>query len=108
MALDDASDLRTRLIYASLQDDDLVRQLQAGQRTRRRRTATASVAAGGSTGAPTTARGSRPWPVPGARDVIDLTAAAGANEGAAVPTGAPARAHRPSEWSVDDPSYYLG
>jgi hypothetical protein len=111
--VDDASDLRTRLIYASLQDDDLVRQLQEAQRTRRRRSAAPG---GGSTNVPAPARGSRPWPVPAARDVIDLTDVPGTKEGTkegtnertTVPTGAGVHAPRPSEWSVDDPSYYLG
>lgn len=60
--VDDVIDLRTRLIYASLEDDDLVRQLREAM-----------------TGAPT---------------VIDLRD---------VP-----RPQQPSEWAVDDPSYYLG
>ena len=59
--VDDVTDLRTRLIYASLENDDLVRQLREAM-----------------TGAPV---------------VIDLRD---------VPV------QRPSEWSADDPSYYLG
>jgi hypothetical protein len=60
--VDDVIDLRTRLIYASLEDDDLVRQLREAM-----------------TGTPA---------------VIDVRD---------VP-----RPPRPSEWAVDDPSYYLG
>jgi hypothetical protein len=103
--VDDASDLRTRLIYASLQDDDLVRQLQeAALRTRRGPSAATGGGSAGGPGGNAPARGSRPWPVPGARDVIDLTD----TRETAVPTGVAARVPRPSEWSVDDPSYYLG
>jgi hypothetical protein len=61
-SVDDVTDVRTRLIYASLEDDDLVRQLREG--------------------------------MTGAGTVIDLRD---------VKTP-----QRPSEWSVDDPSYYLG
>jgi hypothetical protein len=60
--VDDVTDLRTRLIYASLEVDDLVRQLREGM-TR-------------------------------AAAVIDLRDVPGPQ--------------RPSEWSADDPSYYLG
>jgi hypothetical protein len=60
--VDDVTDLRTRLIYASLEDDDLVRQLREAM-----------------TRAPA---------------VIDLRDVWGPQ--------------RPSEWSADDPSYYLG
>jgi hypothetical protein len=59
--VDDAVDVRTRLIYASLEDADLVRQLREAM-----------------TGVPA---------------VIDLRDVPGP---------------RPSEWSAEDPSYYLG
>jgi hypothetical protein len=61
-SVDDVTDVRTRLIYASLEDDDLVRQLREG--------------------------------MTGAGTVIDLRDVK--------------PPQRPSEWSVDDPSYYLG
>jgi hypothetical protein len=77
-SVDDVTDVRTRLIYASLEDDELVRQLREAQRTAARRRG----------------RGVRAQAeVVDVRDVADLEAAGH---------------HRSSEWSVDDSSYYLG
>jgi hypothetical protein len=61
-SVNDVADVRTRLIYASLEDDDLVRQLRDGMTD--------------------------------AGTVIDLRDVK--------------PPQRPSEWSVDDPSYYPG
>jgi hypothetical protein len=61
-SVEDRIDLRTRLIFASLEDDDLVRQLREG--------------------------------MTGVRTVIDLRDVQ--------------HPQQPSEWSVDDPSYFLG
>lgn len=83
--MDDAADLRTRLIFASLEDDELVRQLREGQ-------VTAAPAGRPPHGTVIDVRDpmdvqARPWP-------------------ASARPAAPG--HRSSEWSVDDPSYYLG
>jgi hypothetical protein len=85
--VDDVTDLRARLIYASLEDDELVRRLRQAQR--------AAVPAGRR--APddraidvrevVEVKVTRPWPTPQHQA---------------------ASRHRSSEWSADDPSYYLG
>ena len=78
-SVEDVTDVRTRLIYASLEDDELVRQLREAQRIAARRRGRG---VGGSQAQ-----------VVDVRDVADLEAAG---------------PHRPSEWSVDDSSNYLG
>lgn len=118
--MDDAIDLRTRLIYASLADDDLVRELrQARSRVH--------LATGASR---STAGSARPWLVGSAApdDLMEADVTA-AGEGsfvidvrdpdapqlvssgrAADGSDDPAMVvhQRTSEWSLDDPSYYLG
>ena len=126
--MDDVIDRRTQLIYASLADHELVRQLEearraAAQRKRPRQPLTASMTQGRHR-----ALGTRPWvAAPAAQDddlvgadvaasgepahVIDLTGAAG--HPTTVDVTAPAvqvlvGRQQSSEWAADDPSYYLG
>jgi len=120
--MDDVIDLRTRLIYASLQDEELVQQLLAA------RAAAGRSAVPGPTAAQRQPSGTRPWlatvaPQQAADLVADVTATRDDAyvvdvRDAAAPLltlhlDAPTAddlvvRHRTSEWSTDDPSYYLG
>jgi hypothetical protein len=127
--MDDVIDRRTRQIYASLADHELVRQLEAARvaaAQREHRPQRASAQPG-----PHRALGTRPWVPAGpveASDrghddstapdeqahVVDLRA--GARPSTTVDVTADVTAsslqvlvrHQPSEWAMDDPSYYLG
>jgi hypothetical protein len=84
--VDDVADVRTRLIYASLEDDELVRRLRAAQRS------AAHVGPAVEDGVvdvrdTVQVHGTRPWPT-ARKQVTDR--------------------HPSSEWCLDDPSYYLG
>lgn len=121
--MDDVIDRRTRQIYASLADHELVRQLEeahlaAAQRKHQPRTGSVRGRH---------ALGTRPWvpapPLAGndlvnadvtspdeQAHVIDLREPR--TQGTTVDVTArsvqvPVR-HQPSEWATDDPSYYLG
>jgi hypothetical protein len=121
--MDDVIDLRTRLIYASLQDEELVHQLLTAR----------AAASRGSVAGPTAAHrppsGTRPWLAtiapPQASDLMDTDVTATDDDpnvvdvrDAAAPflrahlddptAGDLVVRHRASEWSTDDPSYYLG
>jgi hypothetical protein len=87
--VDDVTDLRARLTYASLEDDELVRRLRQAQRA--------------------AVRADRRGRTPEDR-VIDVREVVGAKVTRPWPTPQPpvTSRHRSSEWSVDDPSYYLG
>jgi hypothetical protein len=87
--VDDVTDLRARLIYASLEDDELVRRLRQAQRA--------------------AVRADRRGRTPEDR-VIDVREVVGAKVTRPWPTPQhqAASRHRSSEWSADDPSYYLG
>lgn len=86
--MDDVSDLRTRLIYASLADDELVQQLREAERLAARQ------------GQRHPAAEDR---VVDVRDVVEVT-----RPWSTRPHEQTACRHRASEWSADDPSYYLG
>jgi hypothetical protein len=125
--MDAVIDLRTRLIYASLQDDDLVRQLAeareaAAERDRSTTTASRSI---GTVAGRRRATGTRPWVA--SHEADDLMDADVTSSGAqadvvdvrnqqppavAVDLDAPSLSafvvKRPSEWAGDDSSYYLG
>jgi hypothetical protein len=125
--MDDVIDLRTQLIYASLQDDDLVRQLQEARAAARQR-ASGSAPAGASSRRHA-ASGTRPWVTPAAPPAADDIMGADVTSAGAsahvidvrdqqpspvtVDLDAPTLStvvvqQRTSEWSTDDPSYYLG
>jgi hypothetical protein len=121
--MDDVIDLRTRLIYASLQDDDLVRQLEEARTAADRQPARRLVPAPVQRPA-----GTRPWvtrPTTPAGDVVTADVPSSASDAYVVdlrdqraravrvdasgpPVGAVVSQHRSSEWSTDDPSDYLG
>ncbi len=87
--MNDVIDLRTRLVYASLSDHELVRQLEEA------RTGVFSHAHPDTRDrwVPPPRHGTRPWLPAASTD--DAAHAVGVS-------------HQPSEWATDDPSYYLG
>jgi hypothetical protein len=121
--MDDVIDLRTRLIYASLSDVELVRELEQARADAAARTRPRSA----ERRLPSRSHGTRPWlttvtPAE-ADDLMDSDVTSSGAEAFVVDvrsTDAPAvtvdvRARtmphvvqRTSEWSTDDSSYYLG
>ncbi|HET8614216.1 MAG TPA: hypothetical protein VFL94_01740 [Actinomycetales bacterium] len=132
--MDDVIDLRTRLIYASLEDDDLVRQLEearsaAAQRDRSTAATTPGSRRSGTVAGQHRPTGTRPWVTPAqSRQDDDLMHADVTSSGpeehvvdvresqsppVTVDLEAPTVSafvvqQRSSEWAADDPSYYLG
>jgi hypothetical protein len=123
--MDDVIDRRTRLIYASLADHELARQLEEAHLAAQRGPSRPHAAYSGP--GRHRALGTRPWVSvePVEHDALQDADVRSSREGAHVidltePTHvttvdvtAPAvrvvvGRQRPSEWATDDPSYYLG
>lgn len=122
--MDDVIDRRTRQIYASLADHELVRQLEEA------RLAAAQRQHGSHAAALRRGRhralGTRPW-VPavslGGDELVNADVTASGDQAHVIDLREPAEGatgvnvtaaaglvgrQRPSEWATDDPSYYLG